>query len=424
MGRRKLGLNVLYLVQAIFTFVAALQIWHYTSLNALVRPIKMMKRGPFSSLNQAFDMVYVKNADTSLEKLLSVDKQLRTYNITYKVMRATTGSNTAVAAMYDEYRKRPLGKLQVFPEYSDREVSRGYHLMESAASFGYIYTMLDVLADAQKNKFKKILVLDDDILLCNDFQDRVGAFFSTIGPNWRILQLGASQYDWTSVDETWAMKNGYYQPRLFHTYGSFALGLDRSIFEEVATIARSLESPFDMLPLGNMYERYIGQCYVAFPNLFIADVRQSMIRGHRDQVIHSQRMKWRLHDFPFPPPRPTIGLILHSSKLFNVPQDVFDDHSIDNNGPFILNLYCSSTMDGIRPLYDLARECNGLETPGIECASSLTSDFLAIIHKESLPIGYDDITYYLRTYMDPTLPKSKVLKPLAPNQNCESQRTW
>lgn len=405
------------LIPGVFVFLATLHIlWQYKAVSSDPTPFQMNRRSD-SPLNDIFDMVYVKNADRSVGRLMSVEKQLRAYNIKYKVMRATTESNIEVARMHDEYSKRPLGQLHIYPEYSDREISLGRHFIQSAGAFGYIHTMLGVLADAKTHEYRKILVLDDDIVLCDDFNNRVRAFFSKIEMDWKIVQLGASQYDWASVDEMLAMELGYYQPRLLHTYGSFAIAMDSTIFDQIITIARSWEVPFDMLPLMEIYERYIGHCFVAFPNMVIADVRNSLIRGQQDQLTISRRMKWKLHDFPFPPPRPTIGVVLQSSVFFNVSQDILNRHSIECDGPFILNLYCSTIMDGIRPIHDLAKGCNGSleQSSEIDRKYSLTLDFMVSIQQGPTPVGIQDVEYYLQTQMDPTLPKSKLLGDIMPN---------
>lgn len=415
--RKHVGRSAVYLgtrrrlMQIVFA-LAVVNLWQYEFAKLNTHPFAM-DTDPYN-LNHVFDMVYVKNANGSLGKLLRIDKQLRTYCISYKVMRATTDSDAAVSNMYNEYRKRQLGQLQVFPEYADREVLLGHHFMESAATFGYIHTMLDVFADAIKNDHQKILILDDDIILCNNFSNEARGFFSKIRHDWKIVQLGASQYDWTSVNETLAITDGYYQPRLFHTYGSFALGLDSSILDEIIAIASSWESPFDMLPLGKMYELYTRQSFVAFPNMVIADVRESLIRGHRDQVSHSQLMRWRLEDFVFPSPRPEVALIVESSELLKISRDDLKKHSIESDGPFILKLFCS-TENSVTPMHDPAKRCYGnLEASETMSVSSLTADLIALAPLGSLPVGIDDIIYYLLTQIEHTLPSSIMVQRLHP----------
>ena len=47
----------------------------------------------------------------------------------------------------------------------------------------------------------------------------------TVPVDWKVLQLGASQYDWSSVKEKEAEKSRHYLPCQLHTCGSFALAL-------------------------------------------------------------------------------------------------------------------------------------------------------------------------------------------------------
>lgn len=116
------------------------------------------------------------------------------------------------------------------------------------------------------------------------------------------------------MDEKNAEYNGYYFPRILDTCGSFAIALDHSIFDEIIAAASAIEAPFDLFPLGEIYERHIGKCFVCYPNIVMPDVSTSSIRGARCQHTHAKEMKWPLEEFDYPLSRPIISLFITSQS--------------------------------------------------------------------------------------------------------------
>ena len=94
---------------------------------------------------------------------------------------------------------------------------------------------------------------------------------------WKILYLGASQEKhWERINLS--VKKHWYQP--VETGGSFAVIFHRSIWNELRTeINRQglSQGAFDSYLLRKMHQKYLGQVWVAYPNLAIADVRESNI---------------------------------------------------------------------------------------------------------------------------------------------------
>ena len=82
------------------------------------------------------------------------------------------------------------------------------------------------------------------------------------------------------------------------TDGAFALGYDRSVFQFIIDRIDKMNCSFDSGPVRNVYEEYPHKCFVCQPNLIIADVSTSDIRGGRNQEDFSLKMKWdlRLYD--------------------------------------------------------------------------------------------------------------------------------
>ena len=300
-----------------------------------------------SQVNATFDNVYVVNLEKHPEKKYITAHHLSKHGINFEVFLATDGSRGEPFRAYEEYKKRPLGELVRYSRFNDLEKIRGKGFIESAGAVGYIYTYLRILKDAKAKGYRRILIFEDDVILHRDFDLRFASFIQSVGKDWKLLQLGASQYNWNSVIESDAEKSGYYYPRQLNTCGSFALALDSSIFDELIEAVDALECPFDHLAMGEIYERYINKCFVAFPNIVMPDVSNSNIRGGRDQYSHARKMKWVVNDFDFPLSKPSVNLLVSSSCNLKY----LSSFRCENDRLFSLRLFINTT-DGLRAVHN------------------------------------------------------------------------
>ena len=298
-------------------------------------------------LNEHFDHIYVVNLDHQLEKRLKTANQLRKAGIQFELFSAVNGYMGEPRDFFENYRKTPLGSLKRYPLWNDREIRRGSHFIESAGAVGYIYTYLKILKDAKRRQFKKFLILEDDVILCNDFENKLEKFLSSVVSDWKVLQFGASQYGWSGINLDTALSNGYYHPNQVETCGSFAIAFDGSIVDELIEAESAFEAPFDHLPMGEIYERYRGKCYVSYPNLVMPDVGDSSIRGGRCQYAQSEKVKWHIENFRYPYPKPSVSVLLtsHLNLKYHSSFSKHADMAVE------LRLYYA-TSDGLRPLHN------------------------------------------------------------------------
>lgn len=300
------------------------------------------------SVNDIFDKIYLVSLEKDVEKRLKVENQLKDLGLIYQNVKATNGYVGEPLERYKEYIKIPAGNFKVFKDYSEIEKKRKSKLIESAGAMGYIYTYIGILEDARKNKYKNILILEDDVIFCKNFINRFESFYKSIEKDWKIIQLGASQYGWRSVDFLGALSKGFHHPAIHDTKGSFAIAFNESIYDELIENQRAFEAPFDHLPIGVLYEKYKEKCFTAFPYLVMPDVSISTIRGKRDQHEHANRMKWWMGDFEYPQRKLNVGLILNASR--NV--KYLKSSGVLESLPFILSFY-SVSQNGVLPLHDI-----------------------------------------------------------------------
>lgn len=329
-----------------------------------------------SILNDYFDHVYVVNMQHQAANRIKVINQLRKARIEFELFTATNGYEGEPLNKWNEYKTQPLGNLIRYPDLNSREISRGKKFIESAGAVGYIYTYLRILRDAKSRNFKRVLILEDDVIIAKDFEANTQRFLNKIPDDWKVLQFGASQYGWDSFDLDTARKDGFYKPRQLETTGSFAIAFDMSIADELIEAEESFESPFDLLPMGEMYEKYLGKCFVAYPNLVMPDVADSSIRGGRCQYEHSKKVKWNVDNFIYPYPKPSIALVVSSKNNLKYQPNF----SKSNNASIDLRLYKTSS-DGLRPIHHLSQveDSYQLDKEALKTSPIAKADFYAVV---------------------------------------------
>jgi hypothetical protein len=236
-------------------------------------------------INEHFDKIFVINMDHEIEKKKIITDRLNKLDINFEFISAINGHSDEFSKEWSYYNTRP--KATYWEEAYNKK------FIESRGAWGYLKTMIYILSIAIQKGHKRILIFDNDCLFDQNFQTKYLNFYKIVNDSdWKILLLGASDYGLS--DETTAP---YYFPGKLSTCGSFAIGIDQSVYYEILEEALRMETNFDNLPVGNIYEKYKNQCFVAYPNIVIADVRTSTIRSGRDMVSHSQTMKWELDNF-------------------------------------------------------------------------------------------------------------------------------
>lgn len=372
-----------------------------------------------SSLNTHFDHIYVVNLESAVENRLKVCQHLNERGVSYDLFEGVNGYKGRANRLWKNYQAKPVGSLKKFDYLNEREIKRRKKFIESAGAIGYICTYLEILRDAKGRGFKKFLILEDDILLCDGFEKRFQSFMSSIGSDWKIVQLGASQYHWDSVEEDEALTSGFYSPRQLHTCGSFAIAFDSSILDELIELESCFEAPFDHAPMWALYEKYLGKCYVAYPNLVMPDVGESTIRGRRCQYTHGLRMKWRVENFPYPQKKVKLGLIIRTKENLKYLSPLGKLKL-----PFQLSVFCVSS-DGLRPVHniesvpegdlaDCLKELMALELPACDRYAVVMDDY---------PVSERDLVSFLESQVSGSCDGPESLRAFSPKIK-EEKEGW
>lgn len=231
-----------------------------------------------SILNTIFDKVIIINLRRSVSRLIKVTRQFISYGINYEIFNAIDGTSKDVSEKYMEYCKNN-------PECG----------LKRSGEYAYLLTWIEILQQAIKCDWRRVLIFEDDVILCDDFSDRLYHWYNNIPKNAIVCLLGSSQLP--KLRNPINKEQAYFRPG--QTDGSFALILNKQIFTSLLNEVEKMEGPFDSKALRSIYKssEYSKKCYVAFPHLVIANVSDSTIRGPKDIRKVAETLEWNLTDF-------------------------------------------------------------------------------------------------------------------------------
>ena len=236
----------------------------------------------YNPINSMFDKTYVINLEKRPDRLLQVVNRLNKLNIiNYCRFDAING-----------YR----------PEYNHiwkQLFIKSSYRFNSPGALGYLLSMRNIFVDAINNKYKNILILDDDVIFKKDFINSL-KLYNQVLPKWYLLYLGCSQLKhWDKIKIHNIDKLNIYYPQ-GTSDGSFAIGVNYKIFNELIDLIDKTILPFDSGPLREIQRKYSDKCIVLYPNLIIADVTNSDIRSEKGpeyMIKFANLCKWKLNDY-------------------------------------------------------------------------------------------------------------------------------
>ena len=241
-----------------------------------------------STINDVFEKIYVINMTKDVNKRNDIINKMSELNIEYEFFEGIDGSTEPYISEYNEYKKLPYNHNNAH----HYEKTRNVKTIRSSGAYGYLVTWKKILEHSIETKYNNILVFDDDVIFDNNFHAKFNNFINEINKNWKIITLGVSQHKWNKMN----IIDSYYHTPEF-TDGSFAIGIDYSVFNLLLDKTCKFNCAFDSGPVRHIYKTYNSQCFTSYPNIVIADVSVSTIGGSRDMAEFSKKMKWDLTNF-------------------------------------------------------------------------------------------------------------------------------
>jgi hypothetical protein len=263
-----------------------------TYLNSSTKKHSVIAKKSF--LNTFFDKIIVINLRRSLSRLIRVTKQLDSYGVIYEIFNAVDGKDNVIAQQHQIYLETPTDPLLQHP----LEKKKGCKLLKRPGEYAYLLTWIKLLKRAQEEKWKSLLVFEDDVILCDDFEGKTRDWLSNLAKA-KLWLLGATQLPRLRQPIKYDKQclTGWCRPD--QTDGSFAVGFTNDIIKPLLTEVEALCAPFDSGPLRSIYSnpKFRNSCYMAYPHLVIADVGNSTIRESRDLEKIAGTLEWDLSLF-------------------------------------------------------------------------------------------------------------------------------
>jgi len=296
-------------------------------------------------LNNYFDNIYVPYIYD--KELVNIKWKFDELNLKVQYFK---GYNGLLFENYDDFLHN-----QICLKKKDTSI-----VLLTRGQYGHITTFINILNDAIKNKYKKILVLEPDVYLSNNIQDIYKKYTDI---DYKILYLGASQNCYYT-EKTWDKINiikDYYNA--YKTLGTFAIAFDNSVFNEIIQILSQYKYPTDVA-LFELQNKY-NNVYVCYPNIICCNVINSTTNGVRSKkTIQTERMincKWILdydtrEKIVINLNKKIIKLTLYiNSKLNNSKIDSNCSHYIDyiNEFIYIISLIPDINIKPVVILYNI-----------------------------------------------------------------------
>lgn len=165
--------------------------------------------------------------------------------------------------------------------------------------FGHLNSFINILEDAKTKNYQNILILESDIYFCKNFNYMINKHENNLVNN-KLVYLGGTQYKYYS-EYTWdkiIFKEGYYRP--YKTLGTFAVGINHSIFQELINLLKTYSKPTDVLFV-EIQKKYFNESKVLYPNLICCNVTSSQTKINKTdiQVKYMNNLRWNLIDYAF-----------------------------------------------------------------------------------------------------------------------------
>lgn len=139
------------------------------------------------------------------------------------------------------------------------------------AELGIIMTQIAAIKFAQTMKFENVIILEDDVILCEDWHERLDILFSKLPENWNHVYLsGHSDYVKFSVYDTPTIIPA---PKMV---GAFSYLVNRKAYSKICKFTMSFLTTFDDMIM-HMIDQKSLISYAYFPFMTFHNANESFV---------------------------------------------------------------------------------------------------------------------------------------------------
>lgn len=160
-------------------------------------------------------------------------------------------------------------------------------------TWGCLYSHINVLKLAIKNKLKNVLILEDDFMphiRLNELTKKLENIMKN--NNWKVIYLGTSQYKWDKI----SIQNNFYYAN--ESFGTFAYIINNNFFNELLNEYKKFDDGADQI-LKKLQVKYPRDFLVIYPNLIISnlDLKSNTNTRLSSDLYHS--FKWNKYYYNY-----------------------------------------------------------------------------------------------------------------------------
>ena len=235
-----------------------------------------------------FDKIFLINLKTRKDRLeFMLFKLSKTIYKDVKIIEAVNGYSEDIIQFYDKYKNRKY-----------------YGGISSPGAIGLLYTWKNILKECIENKYKKILIFEDDIYFHKNYNNIIEEN-SKLFDKYNVVLLGGNQERWDS-DQLEQIKNSNFyehsKDKWCCTYGTYGISLDNIAIETIyETIKGELEDNTPTIDVQINILIRLGKLngVTMYPSVVIPETRDSDNMKEREMSEMSKSRKWILEDYDY-----------------------------------------------------------------------------------------------------------------------------
>lgn len=186
-------------------------------------------------LNDIVDQVFFINLKRRKDRLEHIEKEFKRIKVDAKRFEAVDASKLKLEGL----KKSRIGAI------------------------GAIKSHRELLEKSLKKKYNKICVFEDDVIFCDDFEERFDYYINNVPDNWDIMYLGCHFHCCATPVPT----NKKHIFKIYESYGCFAMILnnERGLFNKILEVSKGENKPIDDYFHDDILPRKDINAYVFMP---------------------------------------------------------------------------------------------------------------------------------------------------------------
>jgi Glycosyltransferase family 25 (LPS biosynthesis protein) len=238
-------------------------------------------------INHLFDKIYVINLEhDTLMKNIFIDNNFR-HNLNFTLWKGTYGKEDKQCL--DIWKNSQTTIINKNGESRKQEL---HHI----GAIGYMASILSILKNAKNNNYEKIIIFDDDTLLCDNFPQKFFNIYLNIPKDWNLIRLGSLWYGAKSKAQylKTKIKDGFFLTQKY--VGSLAVCHKNTTFDIIIQEIEKYQKTYDQI----LELSANNNDYTLYPNLVIADLYKTTT-SHKSRNLNNcfEKLMWDFNLFQY-----------------------------------------------------------------------------------------------------------------------------